>query len=121
MFMTKRTRTIVIFGVLATLSLLGALPAAAQTVQVAATWTPPNEGSPVHHYILQLSTDGGPFTTVGSVTSTTYTLNLEVNHNYVARVAGVDTQDRQGPWSLESDPYNPDLGPPGQPGKPIIM
>ena len=26
-----------------------------------------------------------------------------------------------GPWSPESDPYSPDIGPPGQPGKPMIM
>jgi len=36
-------------------------------------------------------------------------------------VAGVDAQDRQGTWSVSSDPYSPDLGPPGQPGKPMIM
>ncbi len=81
------------------IGLLGALPAAAQTVQVTASWTPPTEGSPVDHYILQISTDGGPFATVGSVTGTSYILNLKVVNTYVARVAGVDDQDRQGPWS----------------------
>lgn len=119
--MSKCARTIKILGVIITLSLLGALPAAAQTVQVNATWTPPTEGSPVDHYVLQLSTDGGPFATVGSVTVPSYTLELEIDHEYIARVAGIDAQDRQGPWSLPSDPYNPDLGAPGQPGKPIIM
>ena len=119
--MTKRTRMITLLGALVAMSLLGALPAAAQTVQVTASWTPPTEGSPVDHYILQISTDGGPFATVGSVTGTSYTLNLTVNNTYIARVAGVDDQDRQGVWSLGSDPYTPDLGPPGQPGKPIIM
>ncbi|MEZ4389132.1 MAG: fibronectin type III domain-containing protein [Candidatus Krumholzibacteriia bacterium] len=119
--MTKRTRTITLLGAVLALSLLGALPAAAQTVQVSASWAPPSEGSPVDHYVLQLSTDGGPFTTVGSVTGTSYTMELAVGSTYIARVAGVDAQDRQGPWSLGSDPYSPDLGPPGQPGKPIIM
>ncbi len=119
--MTKRTRTNTIFGVILALGLLGALPAAAQTVEVTASWTPPTEGSPVDHYVLQLSTNGGPFTTVGSVTGTSYSLDLTVGNTYIARVAGVDAQDRQGTWSASSDPYSPDLGPPGQPGKPMIM
>ncbi len=119
--MTMRNRTFTALGALLALSLLGALPAAAQTVQVEASWTAPTEGSPVDHHILQISTDGGPFTTVGSVTGLSYTLTLDVGSTYVARVAGVDAQDRQGPWSEESDPYTPDIGPPGQPGKPMVM
>jgi hypothetical protein len=120
--MTKTKRNLTVLAVLVTIGLVGALPAAAQTtVEVTASWTPPQGGSPVHHYILQLSTDGGPFTTVGSVTGTSYVLDLEVGQTYVARVAGVDDQGRQGPFSEDSDPYTPDVGPPGQPGKPIIM
>jgi hypothetical protein len=120
--MTKTHRTLTILGILALLGTLGAAPAAAQTtVQVTASWTAPTEGSPVDHYILQLSTDGGPFVTVGSVTGTEYVLELEVGSTYVARVGGVDAQDRQGPWSESSDPYTPDIGPPGAPGKPMVM
>jgi hypothetical protein len=120
--MTKTCRTLTILAVLALLGTLGAMPAAAQTsVQVTASWTAPTEGSPVDHYILQISTDGGPFVTVGSVTGTEYVLDLDVGSTYVARVAGVDAQSRQGAWSESSDPYTPDIGPPGAPGKPIIM
>ena len=120
--MIKSPRILSVLGVLVTLGLLGAVPAAAQTsVEVTASWTPPTTGSPVDHYVFQLSTDGGPFTTVGSVTSTNYILDLDTDHTYVARVAGVDALDRQGPWSTDSDPYTPDVGPPGQPGKPILM
>lgn len=119
--MFKRNRMTAILGAIAVLTLLGALPAAAQTVEVTASWTAPTEGSPVDHYVLQLSVDGGPFSTVASVAGTSHALQLDVDSTYVARVAGVDAQDRQGPWSESSDPYSPDLGPPGQPGKPIIM
>ncbi len=120
--MTKTHRTLTILGILALLGAVGAAPAAAQTtVQVTASWTAPTEGSPVEHYVLQLSTDGGPFVTVGSVTGTEYVLELEVGSTYIARVAGVDAQDRQGPWSEESEPYTPDIGPPGAPGKPLVM
>jgi hypothetical protein len=120
--MIKNHRSLAVIAAVAALALFGALPAAAQTiVQVTASWTPPTEGSPVDHYVLQLSIDGGPFTTVGSVTGTSYTLDLAVGQSYVARVAGIDAEDRQGPWSEASDAYSPDVGPPGQPGKPIIM
>jgi len=120
--MFKTNRILPVLGILALLGVLAASPAAAQTtVEVTASWTAPTEGSPVHHYVFQLSTDGGPFVTVGSVTGLSYVLDLEIGHTYVARVAGVDAQDRQGPWSESSNPYTPDIGPPGAPGKPMIM
>jgi hypothetical protein len=119
--MTKYARILSVLGVLLALAVLGASSAVAQTVEVTASWTPPSEGSPVHHYVLQLSTNGGPYATVGSTTTTTYVMELEVGQTYRARVAGVDAEGRMGPYSEESDPYTPDLGPPGQPGKPMLM
>lgn len=121
--MTRFTRSKAILGALIALGLCGAQQAGAQTttVQVTASWNAPTEGSPVQHYVLQIATDGGPYATVATVAGTSYTLELEIDRTYTARVAGVDSQDRQGPWSLESDPYTPDVGPPGQPGKPLIL
>ena len=120
--MLRHSRQTAAIGVLAALSLIFVVPAAAQTtVQVTATWNPPTTGSPVQHYILQLSTNGGPFTTVASVAGNSFALDLVVGVTYTARVAGVDSQDRQGSWSETSDPYTPDLGPPGQPGKPLVL
>lgn len=96
--------------------------AAAQTVDATASWTAPTEGSPVDHYVLQLSENGGPFYTVSdTITTTSFDVQLENLTTYVARVAGVDAQDRQGPWSEPSEPYTPDLGPPGAPTQPIIV
>ncbi len=121
--MTRFTRTTMAFGILAGLSLCCALPASAQTtVQVTASWSAPTEGSPVQQYVLQLSTNGGSYTTVATVQGgTSQVLTLEIGNTYTARVAGIDSQGRQGPWSLASDPYTPDVGPPGQPGKPLIL
>lgn len=86
------------------------------------TWTAPTEGSPVVVYQVQLSENGGPYTTVSaSETDTQYTFSLDYGTTYTVRVAGVDAQGRRGPWSLPSDPYTPDLGPPGTPGKPSIV
>jgi len=65
--MSRITRVASVLGVLAALSLVGSLPVAAQTnIQVNVSWNPPAEGSPVHHYVFQLSIDGAPWTEVAS-------------------------------------------------------
>jgi len=100
---------------------MSAVSAQAQTEPVSYTWTAPTTGSSVDHYIVQHSVDGGAWTQVGSVSNNSYTLNAEFGVAHRIRVAGVDASDRQGPFSVASDPYTPDLGSPGQPGKPIIF
>jgi len=93
----------------------------AQTqIQATATWTAPTEGSPVDHYVVELSVDGGEYINAGMTPTTSITLNLDVLQEYVVRVAGVDALDRQGPWSLPSEPYVPDPGAPTAPGQPTI-
>lgn len=90
--------------------------------QVTYTWTAPTTGSPVDHYVVQHSVDGGAWVTVATdVTETTYVLSAEYDHQHQIRVAGVDAQGRQGPFSEPSDPYTPTLGAPGQPGKPVAV
>jgi hypothetical protein len=92
------------------------------TVETSFQWTAPANGSPVDHYVVQHTTDGGAtWTTVGNATTNNITLELRVGFSHQVRVAGVDATDRQGVWSEPSDPYTPDLGAPGQPGKPILF
>ncbi len=104
---------------------LAAAAATAQTTEnVNYSWTAPTTGSPVVTYVVQHSVDGGPFTTIASVSSNAYTLAASVGHAHRIRVAGVDAQSRQGVWSEASDPYTPpipDPGAPGQPGKPVVL
>ncbi len=96
--------------------------AAAQTTEdVTYTWTPPTTGSPVDHYVVEHSVNDGPFVQIATVTTNTYTLAATVDDSHQVRVAGVDALARQGPYSEASDPYTPQLGPPGQPGKPIPL
>ena len=79
-------------------------------------------GSPVDHYVVQHSADGRNWVTVDdTVTQLSYILSAEYGVSHQIRVAGVDAQNRQGPFSLPSDPYTPDAGAPGQPGQPIIF
>jgi len=96
--------------------------ALAQTsVDVQYAWTAPTTGSPVDHYLVQHSADGGSWVNLGNVNELTYTLSAEYGVSHQIRVAGVDAQGRQGPFSQPSDPYTPDAGSPGQPGKPILF
>lgn len=101
--------------------LLLALPADAVPVTATATWGAPGGGSPAVRYVVQVKTDSGQFATYTTVTTTSAVLTLESGHTYIVRVAGVDARDRQGPWSAESEPWTPDLGPPTAPTKPTLV
>lgn len=101
------------------------LPAAsslAQTeVPVNYSWTAPTTGTAVDHYIVEHSINTGQWTQVATTTDNSYTLSATVGQSHRIRVAGVDSSDSQGPFSLPSDPYLPDFSAPGQPGKPILF
>ncbi len=104
------------------LLILAAAPAAfAVTVNVTYNWTAPTTGSAVANYIVQKSESGGTWTQVGTATTTSYVLAATAGTPVQVRVAGVDSQTRQGPWSTASDSYTPDAGAPGQPGKPVVV
>ena len=95
--------------------------AAQTTTDLNYQWSAPVTGSPVDHYIVEHSVDGGTWTQVGTTTTASYTLTAAYGQAHRIRVAGVDADDRQGPYSDPSDPYTPDAGAPGQPGKPILF
>jgi len=102
--------------------LLPAASSLAQTeVQVNYSWTAPTTGTPVDFYKVQHSVNGGNWTEVGTSNDNTFTLTATVGQSHQIRVRGVDDQDREGPWSEASDPYLPDAGAPGQPGKPVLF
>ncbi len=96
--------------------------ALAQTTEaVNYSWTAPTTGSAVHHYVVEHSINGGAWVQVATVTINGYTLAATYGEAHRIRVAGVDAQGRQGPFSVASEPYTPDLGAPGQPGQPIAI
>ena len=101
---------------------LGAGPALAQ-VEATAGWSEPTYGTPVVHYVLQHSINDGAWATVGTTTDTTMTLTISENDYHRVRVAGVDAEGRQGPYSLPSNSYNPSIGNEGptQPGQPVLF
>lgn len=84
-------------------------------------WGAPTTGSPVDYYVFESSVNGGAFAYVATVTDTTYTFFAEALNVYIVRVVAVDAQDRHGPYSENSEPLILDFGPPGPPGKPIVI
>ena len=115
----KRNKTILF--TLGIVSLMLVQGAALADVQVNYSWTAPTTGTPVDHYVIQHAVNGGPWTQVATSATNSYTLTASEGDSHQIRVAGVDAQDRQGVYSISSDPYVPDAGPPGQPGKPILF
>ena len=115
----KRTKIFLI--ILGAISLMLIQGAALAQVPVNYQWTAPTTGSPVDHYVIQHSVNGGTFTQIATSATNSYTLSASVGDTHQIRVAGVDAESRQGGYSLPSDAYTPDLGVPGQPGKPIIF
>ena len=91
---------------------------------VTAHWSAPTTGSPVVEYVLELyESDALVLTTTTPDTFYTFSedeMNVPFG-TYVARVAGRDIQDRQGPWSPWSPPYILDVGQPGAPQNLILL
>lgn len=120
--MTKTSITkAALIGVFTLIVLSGGQALAQTEMEASYTWTVPEGGSTVVHYVVQHSVNGGDWVQVGTTPTNTYTMNLSVGDSHQVRVAGVDDQDRMGPFSVPSDPYVPDPGAPAQPGKPILF
>ncbi len=118
----KQWKRLSLITTLALLTMLLAASAVMAQATVTYTWTAPTTGSAVDHYVIQHSEDGGAWITVEDEQATNaYALTAAYDAEHRIRVAGIDTQGRQGPWSVASDPYTPTLGAPGQPGQPIAV
>jgi hypothetical protein len=97
------------------------LPLVAVTapINVTYTWTAPTTGSPCVSYEVQRSLDNGAswqvFTTTTSTSAVVAAPDLTP---IIIRVRGVDALARTGVWSMSSDPYTNDPGPPGACSKP---
>ncbi len=117
----NKTTTNLALGLLMAI-MIASVPAMAQTeVAVNFQWTAPTTGSPVDHYVVQQSVNGGEWVLVGTASSTSFTLSATVGDSHSIRVAGVDSEQRQGYFSEASEPFTAELGIPGQPGQPVVF
>jgi len=76
-------------------------------------WAAPTTGTQVDHYVAQVLVNERDTLFFNPVTSESITLPVVYGNKYRIRVAAVDASDIQGPMSLWSLPYAPELAPPG--------
>ena len=78
-------------------------------------WTAPTVGTPVDHYLVQVLVNEVKTEDHGPVSSPEITVPLKRGNKYQIRVAAVDASGAQGPWSIWSELYNPELASPAPP------
>ena len=76
-------------------------------------WAAPTSGSPVQHYVAEVLVNEKDTVYFESIPDESTLLEVTFGNKYRMRVAGVDAAGVQGPWSEWSDPYAPELPPPG--------
>ncbi|MBU8869618.1 MAG: hypothetical protein KOO60_01970 [Gemmatimonadales bacterium] len=91
---------------------VGSVPGGELTESALCSWDKPTYGTPVHHYVLELEEihpDGVvEVMKFGGIIEESIRVDLLFGNTYRARVAGVDAEDRQGPWSLWTPVYAPE-------------
>jgi len=83
------------------------------------SWTAPTTGSVVHHYNVWHKAGTAAYVMLGTTTNTNYTVPTVPGVVNLVYVEGVDATARVGTQSPVSDPFVPDAGAPGAPGKPV--
>jgi len=76
-------------------------------------WTAPTTGSAVHHYRAQVLINEVDTLFFDPVPAESIMIPVVYGNKYRIRVAAVDASNIQGPLSLWSLPYSPELAPPG--------
>ncbi len=76
-----------------------------QTQTLGFCWSPPEQDSPVDHYIIYKSVNDSDYIEAGTTTDTCSSIEGIPGYTYRVKVAAVDTMDIIGPSSEESPPY----------------
>lgn len=76
-------------------------------------WTAPTTGPSVHHYVAQVLVNEVDTLFFDPVTDDFIMLPVDYGKKYRIRVAAVADGNIQGPMSIWSLPYAPEIGPPG--------
>jgi len=75
-------------------------------------WDAPIGGTPVVYYVVELETNGLDVERLEDVTTETVMVPMKYGNKYRVRVAGVDAQGVQGPFSDWSRFLTPEIAPP---------
>ena len=76
------------------------------------SWTAPEYGTPVDHYVVQILVNDLDMTTLDPIPSAFVRVQVVYGNKYMVRVAAVDAAGIQGGFSPWSIPYTPELAPP---------
>jgi hypothetical protein len=77
------------------------------------SWTAPTDGGSVHHYVAEVYVNRSKTLVFDNLTTTTLQFPAEYGDDYMVRVAAVNAENRQGPWSNWSEPYMVEVDSPG--------
>ncbi len=77
------------------------------------TWAPPDHGTPVEYYVAQVLVNDVDILIIDPLPSELASVNVVYGNKYSIRVAAVDASGTQGPYSGWSDPFTPEVAPPG--------
>lgn len=76
-------------------------------------WAAPTMGSPVHHYVAEVRVNEMDIQYFDNIAGEELLVPSKFGDQYRIRVAGVDSEGYQGPWSDWSQPYFRDISAPG--------
>jgi hypothetical protein len=76
------------------------------------TWSAPTTGSAVAHYRAEVLVNDREVFEYGPLNGERLTVQVAYGNKYQVRVAAVDAAGIQGPMSVWSEPYSPELDPP---------
>ena len=119
--MNKKTRSQIIKGLLLVVALVSVVGVGTALVQdngaemttdapdIEFEWTAPTTGTPVNHYVAQVMVNRMDTLFYDSIPSESLVFPAQYGNTYDVRVAGVDSDGIQGPWSIWSPSFVPEL------------
>ena len=123
--MNKKTRSQIIKSLLLVVVLVSAAGVGTALVQenrekgisgapeIEFEWAAPTTGTSVHHYVAQVMVNARDTLFYDAVPTESLLVAAMYGNRYEVRVAGVDSEGIQGPWSPWSPPHNPEVPSPG--------
>ena len=121
--MNRKTRSRIVTSLLVLMVMVVAAGAISEKIQdqeivnegpeLKIDWTAPTTGTPVEYYVAELLVNRTDTLFFDHIPHETLRFSSQIGNDYKVRVAAVDAEGIQGPWSIWSAPYMTEMGPPG--------
>lgn len=76
------------------------------------TWSAPTTGTPAVSYKAEVKVNDRDLLVFEGLQDESVSIQVDYGNKYLVRVAAIDSQNKQGPWSAWSVAYAPELDPP---------